>query len=463
MTKPEIYVSYAWRDRDKDPAPDDRETLVDEFCAACEKRGYMVQRDKSRVGYRDSIEAFMREIGAGRYVLAVISAKYLYSDACMFEAMRLLDHERFGERVFPIVFDDANIFDPEMALDYKIHWQDKLNEFSRKLDAIGRKSGTAEMQLKERDYKEIDERVLEFITRVTDANVLSPAVHLANGFSELFAVLETQIAREQAEATTPDHLPALTGEEPVFVRPDVKAYTFDHALRPAQTKSLVAKLPASLNLIGDKGQGRHRFMEDLESCGLAGQVTILRLKLSTYLSDYDAFLREIARLGRVTLTPGVDLVELLRLCALRQKKPVLLILENPDALYAAQSDLDRRFDIGFLQKLNALKNAGFVTLLLSSYRPVKDLTFRGQSSPLWLEVVSLNALSHDEISREVSRCLPELPDNLRAFIAEQLEFEPHHTHDLLYYLLESLASRSNPSRDVIGLELKALRQKFIRV
>lgn len=38
MTKPEIYVSYAWRDREKDPAPDDRETLVEQFCAACEKR-----------------------------------------------------------------------------------------------------------------------------------------------------------------------------------------------------------------------------------------------------------------------------------------------------------------------------------------------------------------------------------------------------------------------------------------
>ncbi|MEQ1747241.1 MAG: toll/interleukin-1 receptor domain-containing protein [Saprospiraceae bacterium] len=66
-------------------------------------KGYRVLCDKTTVTYRDNIEQFMRAIGAGKYVLAVVSNKYLRSAYCMFEAMRMLAYERFEERVFPVV------------------------------------------------------------------------------------------------------------------------------------------------------------------------------------------------------------------------------------------------------------------------------------------------------------------------------------------------------------------------
>lgn len=78
MSKPEIYISYAWRDHGKDSTPDDRESIVDAFCKACEERGYTVKRDKSHITYRDSIKEFMQEIGAGKCVLVVVSDKQYY-------------------------------------------------------------------------------------------------------------------------------------------------------------------------------------------------------------------------------------------------------------------------------------------------------------------------------------------------------------------------------------------------
>lgn len=465
MAQAEIYISYAWRDREQMPAPDDREHLVNEFCETARAQHYTVHRDKDALTYRDSIEAFMRDIGAGRYVLAVVSDKYLRSEYCMFEAVRMLAHERFEERVFPVVLPDAEVFDDLKALIYKQWWRERAEAFGKKLDEAGRDSGSAEWLLKERIYKEIHEHVGEFITRIVKRNVLSPEQHLAQGFAQIFAALEKQVAADalsaaQSAGATGSHpLSSLAGPEPVFHKLDLSGYRFEHALRPAQTKSVVAKLPASLNLIGERGQGRHRFMEDLEACGIADSVGIVRIKLGTYLNNYDAFLQEIARQGKAQPTAS-DLVALLRQCAVQQNRPILFILENPDELYADKPGMDTRFDMGFLQKLNSLKNADFATLLLSSYSSVKELTFRGQSSPLWLEVVSLNPLSADNIQSEIKRRLPDLPASLSGFITEQLEFDPYQTHELLKNLLDSLEGRSNPSRDFVGQELRRLRERL---
>lgn len=207
MPKVEIYVSYAWRDHAKDPMPDDRETIVDSFCEECEKRGYTVKRDKTTVGYRENLERFMGDIGTGKYVVVVVSKKYLRSRNCMFEAVRMLMSGRFEERIFPIILPDANIFEDKKVFGYKAYWQNKLTMFSQKVEALGRSSDTAEMQRKERDYKDINERVLEFITQITKLNVSSHEIHLENGFADIFAALEKQIAADELPAVeiTPSH------------------------------------------------------------------------------------------------------------------------------------------------------------------------------------------------------------------------------------------------------------------
>ncbi len=458
MTPPEIFISYAWRDREQAPAPDDRESIVDELCGMLTDKNYAVRRDKTQLSYKQSIGDFMRDIGAANQVVAVVSDKYLRSKFCMYEAIELLNHRNLEARLFPLVLEDAKIHHSKSALAYVAFWEQEVADMEAALAGVKNETAKFRYQEELRDLKQIAEKIQDFMTWVADKNTLSAQTHLETRFRQLFGLL---VPPDSAGVTVshPRTTPALP--EPTFPKLNVLDYSFVQALRPAQTKSVVAKFPSSINLIGERGQGRHRFMEDLEACGIAGAVGVLRIKLNAFLADYDAFLREIARQGKIPAQPA-DLVDLLRQCAMQQNRPVLFILENPDELYADRPGMDKRFDIGFLQKLNALKNADFVTLLLSSYTSVKELTFRGQSSPLWLEVVVLNALSHDEINQEITRRLPDLPDNLRGFIAEQLEFEPNHTHDLLNTLLDTLDGRNNFSRDFIGQELKALRMRFGR-
>ena len=466
---PEIYISYAWRDREKDPQPDDREGIVDALCAAFQQeKNWQIRRDKTDLGYRDSIETFMRAIGAGKYVVMVVSAKYLRSEYCMFEAVRVLAHEQFEQRVFPIVLPDADIFS-DNALDYTAFWKKRLAELSQKLDDIGRGPENTEWISKERDRQEICLRVADVITRIARLNVLSPAQHLADNFAAVIAAVERQWLSESEAVTQPGSqlpgslkLPGSSGlPEPVFQKlVGLKKDDFGHALRPSQTMSIAARLPDSLNLTGQVGWGRHRFMDDLEACGkVVDGVRIVRVKLSTYFSDYAAFLREVARLAEVAATADHDLVELLRNSAQQHGRPILFIVENPDQMFRDKPGMDARFDMSFLHKLNTLKNASFAALLLSSYEPVNQLSFRGQTSPLWLEPVALNQLSYEDLSHEVSRQLPDLPDDLRDFIAAQLEFEPRQTHELLRQLLQSLDGRSRASRDFIGQDLIRLKLK----
>lgn len=67
----EIYVSYAWRG--------ESESIVDQLCQVFAIKGYKIIRDKSAVAYKDSIKSFMDRIGRGKFIIAVISDKYMKS------------------------------------------------------------------------------------------------------------------------------------------------------------------------------------------------------------------------------------------------------------------------------------------------------------------------------------------------------------------------------------------------
>lgn len=59
----QIYVSYAWKDRDED-GENNREVIVDQLCEAFKERGYYIVRDKKDMQYRDLIRNFMSDIAS---------------------------------------------------------------------------------------------------------------------------------------------------------------------------------------------------------------------------------------------------------------------------------------------------------------------------------------------------------------------------------------------------------------
>ena len=452
--QPEIFISYAWKDREQS-VEESRELLVDQLCEAFARRGYKIIRDKSTLSYRDSIEKFMRRIGEGHFVLAVISDKYLRSDYCMYEAVQLLAHEDVDSRVFPIVLPDADIFS-DNALEYKVFWKKRLENFSRLLQEAGDDSGSAEWRLKERTLKAIHEHVSEWITRIARTNVLSAQAHLEQGFQSIIEAVEAKMQVMQPPA------PESPAPMPHFEAPDRRLLNFTHALRPEQTQTVAYNLQDSWNLIAPPGWGLSRFVDDLLNSGIEKMaIQTVKIKVPLYRNAYASFLEEVA--SQLDLArQGKDLVELVREAARRRGRPVLLILFAIDGLVdnGIGQATDPLFDIRFLQKLNSLKNVDFAALLLTTNRSISNSNWMGLSSPLYLNKMELSQLNDDTIRSEIARTESlDLDGPALTFLTESVEFDPNQSYNLLRYVLQQLRGRKGVTKKEVGQLLSAFRSK----
>ena len=100
--EPQVFVSYAWGDHTA--AGEQRAKVVDDLCAALERQGVKVRRDRDEMRPGDLISEFMDRLSEGDFILAVISDKYLRSEYCMYELFRIYRNsadnpERFSGRL----------------------------------------------------------------------------------------------------------------------------------------------------------------------------------------------------------------------------------------------------------------------------------------------------------------------------------------------------------------------------
>jgi hypothetical protein len=172
-----VFISYAWGD--------EREEIVDQLDYTLEQRGVKIIRDKRDLPYKRSINEFMERIGQGNCVIVVISDKYLRSPNCMFELVEIAEGKQFHDRIFPIVLNDADIYDPVRRLEYVKHWEDKLAE----LDQAMREVGQANLQgIREEidQYSRIRDKVSGLTSILKDMNTLTPEMHRETDFSQLY-------------------------------------------------------------------------------------------------------------------------------------------------------------------------------------------------------------------------------------------------------------------------------------
>lgn len=142
-------------------------------------------RDKRDLGFKGSIKGFMEQIGTGKVVVLVISEKYLKSPNCCFELVQIAKQGRFKDRIFPIVLNDASIYDPADRLRYVKHWENKKNE----LDALMKEVSSANLDGFREDidlYTEIRALLPRLMDVLKDMNTLTPDLHRQSDFSEIF-------------------------------------------------------------------------------------------------------------------------------------------------------------------------------------------------------------------------------------------------------------------------------------
>ncbi len=190
MSKPEIFLSYAW--------DGESEKIVNELDNAFKAKGIALIRDKRDLAFKGMITEFMQRIGKGQAVVVVISDKYLKSPYCMFELLEIYRNLDFKERIFPIVLSDANIFDPEPRMEYYEVWKAKM----QKLDDLVAKSGTASINVIGDDYKiskKIFDNYGEIANILKDINSLTPGMHQADNFTTLIEAVEKLINDDKAQ------------------------------------------------------------------------------------------------------------------------------------------------------------------------------------------------------------------------------------------------------------------------
>jgi internalin A len=182
--QPEIFVSYSWGG--------DSEALVGEIQRRMAEQGVLVTRDKSEIGYRDSIQQFMQRIGAGKCVIVILGKAYLESKNCMYELTQIASHTEFARRVYPIVMPDAGIFDAIARVRYVKYWENKRAE----LDAAMKEIGQEHLE-GIRDELDLYEDIRNTIARITsvlaDMNTLTPEMHRGTDFEQLYTQLAAAV------------------------------------------------------------------------------------------------------------------------------------------------------------------------------------------------------------------------------------------------------------------------------
>lgn len=185
---PKIYISYAWGEP--------WEQIVDELDNHFQSKNIHISRDQRNLGYKSGIKEFMSEIGRGRYVIVIISDKYLKSENCMFELLEIARNGSLHQRIFPIVLEDANIYNPIHRIQYVKYWETRIAE----LDAAMKQVGAADLQ-GIRDDIDLYTRIRAAIAGLTeifkDMNTMTPEMHRGTYFETLHQAIKSAIEQDR--------------------------------------------------------------------------------------------------------------------------------------------------------------------------------------------------------------------------------------------------------------------------
>ncbi|HIK06230.1 MAG TPA: leucine-rich repeat domain-containing protein [Trichormus sp. M33_DOE_039] len=180
----EIFISYAWGG--------ESETYANRLDEVLQAKGITIIRDKRDLGYKGLIKAFMKKIGRGKCVIAVISDKYLKSPNCMFELVQIANNGEFYNRIFPIMLADAQIYKPIERIKYIKHWEDEIQQLEEAIKSVS----PANLQgLREEidQYTEIRKTIAELTNLLKDMNTLTPDIHSESEFEELLQAISKRL------------------------------------------------------------------------------------------------------------------------------------------------------------------------------------------------------------------------------------------------------------------------------
>lgn len=138
----------------------------------------------------------MEKLGAGDYIILVLSESYFKSKYCMFELLTINEHKQFHQRVFPIVLQGLHISEAETKIDYLNYWDDKiknLEEKMKKSSQANRTSINEDLNL----YMGIRHGCDHLMAILGDMNALTEEIHLDTDFEVLINSIFSELEKDE--------------------------------------------------------------------------------------------------------------------------------------------------------------------------------------------------------------------------------------------------------------------------
>lgn len=186
-----VFVSYAWGG--------ESERNVDNLERAFAEYGICIVRDKKSLDYKDSIKVFEQRIGRGERIILIISDKYLRSEHCMHELIKVNENHNLCDRIFPVVLADAHIYSPLDRLNYIKYWDEKIQKLNLAIKGVNVMTNLANIMANLEKYACIRASFDYLTDLLSDMNTLTPEMHAISGFSALISAVE-----QSMDVTKPD-------------------------------------------------------------------------------------------------------------------------------------------------------------------------------------------------------------------------------------------------------------------
>jgi hypothetical protein len=191
--KQEVYISYAW---EKQEDGSNWPPILKNLYTALSNEGYKIKIDIHSINYKESIKSFMDELGRGKYIVTIISEKYLKSLNCMFEVLQLLKYPNFRSRIFPILLDGANVYDSKKILEYIKYWDFEINTLNQETKSLSNMVYAKPIFEDIEIMNEIRRIIATFGSTIGDMNVLNPQVHDNTNFEALIKLINAKFLED---------------------------------------------------------------------------------------------------------------------------------------------------------------------------------------------------------------------------------------------------------------------------
>jgi hypothetical protein len=133
----------------------------------------------------------MQRLGKGKYVVLIISDKYLKSPNCMFELLQIAQNGDFYDRIFPLIMENAKIFKPDDRLNYVHFWENEISGLEEKIRQgnLTNLHGIIDDDLNL--YSKIRQNIAQLMTTLKNINAFTIKMHRESSYKELcHAILE---------------------------------------------------------------------------------------------------------------------------------------------------------------------------------------------------------------------------------------------------------------------------------